>query len=98
MKSRIEREKETAEQMIRLFCRHKEHHETICESCAELIEYAKARLDHCKFGEAKPTCKSCPTHCYKPEMREKMKTVMRYAGPRMLFYHPIAALRHLFHR
>ncbi len=29
-------------------------------------------------------------------MRQKMRQVMRYAGPRMLFYHPLIALRHLF--
>ena len=25
----------------------------------------------------------------------KIKTVMRFSGPRMLFYHPIMAIRHL---
>ena len=29
-------------------------------------------------------------------MRNKMGLVLRYAGPRMLFYHPLIALRHLF--
>ena len=28
-------------------------------------------------------------------MREKIRTVMRYSGPRMLGKHPIAAIRHL---
>ena len=28
-------------------------------------------------------------------MPEKMRAVMRWAGPRMMLYHPIEAIRHL---
>jgi hypothetical protein len=28
-------------------------------------------------------------------MRENIRKVMRYAGPRMIYHHPIMALRHL---
>jgi hypothetical protein len=28
-------------------------------------------------------------------MREKIKEIMRFSGPRMIFYHPIMAIRHL---
>ena len=94
--TRIEREKQTVEQMIRLYCRHKEGHRELCPSCRELLAYAHARLSRCRFGEGKPTCRLCPIHCYKPEMKERMRLVMRYAGPLMLLYHPIAALRHLW--
>ena len=34
-------------------------------------------------------------HCYKPQMREKIRDVMRFSGPRMIFHHPIAAVRHV---
>lgn len=27
--------------------------------------------------------------------KEKMREVMRYAGPRMMWHHPIAAIKHL---
>ena len=60
-----------------------------------LLDYAYQRRDHCKFGEKKPTCKKCPIHCYKPDMKKKMREAMRYAGPRMMWYHPIAAIKHL---
>jgi len=40
-------------------------------------------------------CKKCPIHCYKPDMRVKMRAVMRWAGPRMVLYHPIEAIKHL---
>lgn len=94
--ARIEREKQTVEQMIRLYCRHKEGHRELCPTCRELLTYAHTRLSRCHFGEEKPTCRLCPIHCYKPEMKERMRLVMRYTGPRMLLYHPMAALRHLW--
>jgi len=94
--TRIEEEKKTVGQMVDIYC--KGHHHTqegLCEECSALLDYAHARLDHCKFGEKKPTCKVCPIHCYKPEMRERMKNAMRYAGPRMMWHHPVSAIKHL---
>ena len=82
--------------MIRLYC-HGQHHngDVLCDDCQALHDYAMARLERCPFQEAKPTCLKCPVHCYKPEMREQIRTVMRYAGPRMLFRHPVLAVLHL---
>lgn len=93
--TRIEREKSTVEDMIRLYCRRHLGVETLPDQYADLIAYAHKRLELCKFGNSKPTCRKCPIHCYAPARRELMRTVMRWSGPRMLFYHPIAALRHL---
>lgn len=70
----------------------------LCGECRELLEYSLARLGHCKFGNAKTKCHKCPVHCYRPYMREKIRTVMRFSGPRMLLYHPLEALRYLFSR
>ena len=95
-KNRISREKRTVELMIRLYCRKKEKNRTLCPACEELLHYAHARLDSCPFGEKKSSCKQCTVHCYKPAMREQMRKVMRFSGPRMLFYAPWAAIRHLF--
>ena len=60
-----------------------------------LASYSEERLDRCKFGNGKPTCRKCPVHCYKPDMGEMIREVMRFSGPRMIFHHPIAAIRHL---
>lgn len=95
MMERIEEEKNTVGLMIRLYCRRYEKNKSLCNDCAELIKYAEAQLDRCKFGDEKPTCKKCPIHCYKPNMRERMRRVMRWAGPRMIIYHPIVAIKHL---
>ena len=103
MMTHIEQEKKTVRQMIEIYCHGKMHTPStnsgtgkgLCEECSTLLDYAYTRLDHCKFGEKKPTCKKCPIHCYKPDMKKKMREAMRYAGPRMMWYHPIAAIRHL---
>lgn len=94
--TRIEEEKRTVEQMIRLYCRLYEGNKSLCEECSALLTYAHKRLDGCKFGEQKRTCRQCPVHCYKPDMKERMKAVMRFAGPRMLLYFPVDAIKHLW--
>lgn len=94
-KRRIEREKETVAMMIELYCRKRLKLETIPAEYEELKEYAFRHLDGCKYGEKKSACKRCPTHCYKPAMREMIREVMRWAGPRMIIYSPIAVIRHL---
>lgn len=93
--TRIEKEKRVVATMIRLYCRRKEHNAELCPACRELMEYASARLDACRFGEGKTSCRKCTVHCYKLSMRSRIRAVMRYAGPRMIFYHPAEALRHL---
>ncbi len=93
---RIAREKRTMAAMVRLYCRKKHGRtESLCEECAGLLEYATCRLDGCPYGPQKPTCAKCPIHCYKPQMRDRVKEVMRFSGPRMLLRHPILAIGHL---
>ena len=91
------REARTLEAMIRIYCRghHATRGKSLCTECADLQAYAGLRLEKCPFQEAKTTCAKCPVHCYRPEMRVRVRQVMRYAGPRMLFRHPILALLHL---
>jgi len=95
--NQIEYEQHIVQRMLLVFC--KKQHNTksgLCESCIELKNYALQRLEKCKFGNEKPACKVCPVHCYKPDMREKIRDVMRFSGPRMAFYYPIDAVKHLF--
>jgi hypothetical protein len=93
---RIERERKTLEAMIRLTCQ--DRHGTkgeFCSDCKGVYAYAIRRLDRCSFGEGKPTCAQCPVHCYKPDMRHRIREVMSYAGPRMIWRHPVLAAYHL---
>jgi len=93
----MKRERKTIECMIAIYCKHHHKHEQrICPECQELLSYANYRLDKCPLKENKPSCAKCPIHCYDKEKREKVKTIMRYAGPRMMTRHPILSLLHLF--
>ena len=91
-----EREKRMVSQMIALYCRKKHHTRgDLCPQCAALDAYAKMRADKCPFMETKTFCSNCRIHCYKPDMRAKIREVMRFAGPRMILHHPVAAIRHV---
>jgi hypothetical protein len=94
---RIAREQKTIITMLRMFC-HDQHgiFEGLCDDCERLREYVLKRLELCPFRLNKPTCLKCSVHCYKEDMREQMRKVMRYAGPRMLRRHPVLAVQHLF--
>lgn len=94
--TKIEKEKRTVELMIGLYCRAHHGGSELCQECAALRDYAHERLSHCQFGENKKKCKACTVHCYRPDMREAIRKVMRYSGPRMLFHHPIITLQHMF--
>lgn len=90
-----EQEKLLVSQMIRYYCRKKHHtKQGLCDQCAQLDTYARNRSEHCPFMENKTFCSNCKVHCYKPEMREKIRQVMRFSGPRMLLKHPIMVIRH----
>ncbi len=94
--ARRKRERKTIEAMVALYC--KKHHGTagvLCAECDALADYARQRLEKCPFGDEKPTCATCPIHCYKPACREQVKEVMRYAGPRLLLRRPVLTIRHL---
>ena len=93
--NRLERERRTVEAMVRLYCRglHGSGHD-LCRDCSELLGYVEQRLARCPFCEGKPACSECPIHCYRTTSRAQIRTVMRYAGPRMLLRHPILAFFH----
>ena len=95
MASNIEQQVKTVRIMIDMYCRA--HHEGPhpCAECRELADYAEQRTRRCPRGEQKGNCDSCTIRGYKPEMREKVRAAMRWAGPRMLFTHPVMAVRHL---
>lgn len=93
---RREKEKQVVSLMIKLYC-NKKHHtkKELCDKCRHLTEYAAMRSDKCPFMEDKTFCSNCKVHCYKPDMREKIREVMRFSGPRMIFHHPVMAVNHL---
>lgn len=95
---RLKQEAKTIEVMIRIYCRAHHQGNDLCQQCLDLLLYSRKRLRHCIFQEAKPVCGNCTVHCYKKEMQEKIREVMRYAGPRMVYRHPAMAMRHLLEK
>ena len=95
MSGRIEREKDCIQKMLGIYCRGL--HGTrggLCGDCRELLEYTGLRIDKCTFGSKKSTCAKCAIHCFKKDMRARIKEVMRYAGPKMAYRHPLLSFLH----
>jgi len=93
------REKRSITALVRLYCRGNHHPEQdLCEECDQVLQYALRRLDRCPFGADRPVCENCSIHCYSPAMRERIRAIMKYSGPRMILHHPLLAIRHLWQR
>ena len=93
--NRMQREAKTIRAMVGIYCKHHHGRRVFdCSECLELQNYALERLHYCPFQERKTSCKNCPVHCYKPGMKEDVKQVMRYAGPRMILRHPVLTVFH----
>lgn len=98
IKSIISRKKSIVSLMINLYC--KKHHNASnppCNSCNDLIVYSHKKIKNCPIIKANTSCANCNIKCYNQAMQDKIKKVMRYSGPRMIFYHPIVTLKHLFY-
>ncbi len=55
----------------------------LCRDCAGLLMYAASKRVVCPM-DPKPACKKCPSHCYAPGYRERIRDVMRYSGRRLI--------------
>ena len=94
-RGRVESEKKVIQLMIGIYCKKKHgYKDALCDECQELLDYAHKRLTYCKFGDEKSTCAKCPIHCYKKDMKIKVKEVMKFSGPRLLIYKPIELIKH----
>lgn len=89
------KEKKTISLMIAIYCKGKHKQDTLCKKCKELETYAHSRIMCCPKMETKTFCSNCKVHCYSNEMRQRIKEVMRYSGPRMLIHDPVMAISHL---
>lgn len=98
LQGRKEKEMVVVEKMISLYCKkhkHKAVRNELCEACETLKKYAFQRTQKCPFGEKKTFCNNCQVHCYKPEMREKIREVMRFSGPRSIIHFPKLVIGHM---
>lgn len=93
----LKHKKDTVSKVVFLYCRknHLSPKGELCEDCKALLTYAHKRADHCPHIEKGTACRKCKTPCYSPDMKEKMRIVMGWGGPRMMLYHPVVAIRYL---
>ena len=98
-------EMEVMETIIGIYCRGHHHanrcatsesEPSLCPDCRRLLTYARSRITACPRMDVKSFCSACPVHCYSREMREKIREVMRWSGPRMLLHHPLMTLHHMW--
>ncbi len=94
---KLQHERRIVADMIALYCRKKHSTRELCDDCRVLTEYADCRTLACPKMAEKTFCSQCKSHCYRQDMRERIREVMRFAGPRIILHHPIAALRHLYY-
>lgn len=85
------------EEMIVSYCKTRHGYKNkLCRECEELLRYSQIRSQKCPFMEEKTFCSNCKVHCYKPDMRQKIRRIMRDRGLWMLMHHPILSIRHLY--
>ncbi|MHB1418983.1 MAG: nitrous oxide-stimulated promoter family protein [Bacillota bacterium] len=93
-------EEKTVNKMVHIYCEkmHEVKRGRLCPKCTELLTYAVNRIERCPHGDRKPVCGKCKVHCFKPSMREEIKKVMRYSGPRMIYRSPLLSVRYLYRK
>lgn len=100
-KKRLEQDEKTVMAMAAVFCRGHHHicaqGEKLCPECAKVIDYSLERTRRCPHKHS-GTCDTCPTQCYRPAMQQKIKEIMAYSGPRMIFRHPLMAIQHVYRK
>ena len=102
---RREREKRTISNMVAIYCAGNHDAsartetsfagEPLCPACKAIDDYCVLRTERCRPMAPPPRREESGNHCYAPAQREQIRAIMRYAGPRMILYHPVAAIRHL---
>ncbi|MCD4733439.1 nitrous oxide-stimulated promoter family protein [bacterium] len=94
---KVLRYKHTIRVMTRIYCCGHRHltDDELCSDCRGFLDYALKRLELCPLSDDKPPCEDCSIHCYKKEQREAARIIMRYAGPRMLWRHPVLTFHYL---
>ena len=90
-----EKEQQIVELMINLYCRKKHKNKNLCRECQDLLDYANLKISKCPFTDTKTFCSNCSVHCYQENYRIKIRRIMKYCGPLMIFFHPIIAIKHL---
>lgn len=68
------------------------------EEIEAIRKYSMERIQKCPKMATKTYCSNCEIHCYRAEFREKVRKIMRYAGPRLLLKKPSFVIDHALKR
>ena len=90
-----EKEREVLKTMIELYCSKCHGEKEICHTCKKLLDYSIMKINNCPFMEEKTFCSGCKVHCYEESMRDEIREVMRFSGPRMIFHYPLMTVDHI---
>ena len=96
MDKKLSEEYEIVCEMIDLY--HRKNDRFSDGEISDLKDYVKRRLSSCPHGSNKPFCSYCKIHCYEPKKRCEIREVMRFSGPRFIFYRPGKSIKHLLHK
>jgi hypothetical protein len=66
----------------------------LCADCRKLLGHAFVKRSRCPM-DPKPACKHCPSHCYHPAYRQRIRQVMKYSGRRLVLTGRLDYLYHL---
>ncbi|MDO5100211.1 MAG: nitrous oxide-stimulated promoter family protein [Eubacteriales bacterium] len=64
----------------------------LCEDCRDLLLIGWRHTNNCPRMAEKTFCHHCPKPCYRKADEERIKTVMRQSGRRLLWKHPLLAV------
>jgi hypothetical protein len=67
----------------------------LCPDCRKLLSHGIAKLLQCTY-DPKPMCKKCPTRCYAPGYRERIREVMRFSGLYLVKHGRLDLIWHYF--
>ena len=95
-----QQEIDTIRAIVSLHCRKKHDHppKLLCSECEDLLTYCEQKIQYCPWGDKRGQCVTCKSNCFHPDYIKRIKPMMRWAGPRLIFYHPIKLLRHYLRR
>lgn len=97
-KNKIQKDSIVVRKMILIYCKHHLKMSELNAEYTELADYCVKRLYRCRWGINKPMCHYCSVSCYRNDMRNKIREVMSWVGPRMFFYAPVTALQFMLWR
>ena len=94
---RLDREYRTMHCMVQIYCA--DHHATaggaLCGECGEFLGLRAAPAREVPVRRRKAGLRQVPDPLLQAAQREQARSIMRYAGPRMVLRHPWLSLTHM---